>query len=75
MKKGWLALVLSIFFPGLGHLYLGKVKKGVLLIVAEIVSILLIPLVVGIVTLPLVYLYAIINSYTSTSKVNEELTV
>ncbi|WP_453993207.1 DUF6677 family protein [Bacillus nitroreducens] len=75
MKKGWLALVLSIFFPGLGHLYLGKVKKGVLLIVAEIVSILLIPVVVGIVTLPLVYLYAIINSYTSTSKVNEELTV
>ncbi len=36
-KKPWIAVVLSLLFGGLGHLYLGKIEKGIIFIVIEIV--------------------------------------
>ena len=38
IKSPTLALVLSVIIPGLGHFYLGKIKKGVKLLVAAIIS-------------------------------------
>ncbi len=39
-KKPWVALVLSLFIPGLGHLYVGKRKAfSVLMVVGGLLSI------------------------------------
>jgi TM2 domain-containing membrane protein YozV len=63
VKKPWLAILLSVIYPGLGHLYLGYVKKGIILILLEFVSILLMAVIVGIVLYPIVWIYGIINAY------------
>lgn len=63
MKKTWLAVLLSVIYPGLGHLYLGYVKKGVLLIITEFISILLISVVIGIFVYPVIWIYAIVSSF------------
>lgn len=73
MKNKWLSIVLSLLFPGLGHLYLGEVKKGILLVVTDIISILLISVFVGILLLPIIYIYAIVDSYKVTEVINQEL--
>ncbi|MCM3380928.1 MULTISPECIES: DUF6677 family protein [Shouchella] len=62
MKKAWLAGLLSFVFPGVGHLYLGRVTKGIVLIALYFVSLLLTSLIVGLLTLPLVWIYSIISS-------------
>ncbi|PUA40664.1 sugar ABC transporter permease [Paenibacillus elgii] len=68
MKKPWLAVLLSFVYPGLGHLYLGYVKKGIILILAEIVSILLMSVVVGIFLFPIVWIYGMIDAYHSATR-------
>ena len=73
IKSPTLAIVLSIIIPGLGHFYLGKIKKGVILLVAAIISPFLIiaflmPLIA--VLYLIVWLYAVINSYTTAKKIN-----
>jgi TM2 domain-containing membrane protein YozV len=73
MKSKWIAGVLSFVFPGLGHLYLGQVKKGVILILVHIVSIVLTAFVIGIFTMVAVWIYAIINSVKQTELVNGSL--
>ncbi|MEB3751182.1 MULTISPECIES: DUF6677 family protein [Geobacillus] len=40
MKKVWVSAILSFIFPGLGHLYLGRVLKGLFFVIVNIVSIL-----------------------------------
>ncbi|WP_100331290.1 DUF6677 family protein [Bacillus xiapuensis] len=67
MKSKWIAGILSFVFPGIGHLYLGKVSKGIFLIIANIISILLTSVVVGIFMFLIVWVYAIIDSIKETS--------
>jgi TM2 domain-containing membrane protein YozV len=73
MKKGWISIILSLIFPGLGHLYLGRVKKGVLLLAADIVSVLLMSVIIGVFLLPIVLIYSVIDAYKLTNVVNEEI--
>ncbi|KAB2488212.1 DUF6677 family protein [Priestia endophytica] len=73
MKKNWIALVLSILFPGLGHLYLGRVGKGVALVLADIIATLSISIFIGVILLPAVYIYSIIDAYKLTDIVNQEI--
>ncbi|WP_077595981.1 NINE protein [Oceanobacillus kimchii] len=37
MKNKWIALVLSIIFPGVGHFYLGYIKQGGLYLILSII--------------------------------------
>ncbi|SDK21704.1 sugar ABC transporter permease [Sediminibacillus albus] len=73
MKRTWIAVLLSVIFPGFGHFYLGQPKKGVILVLADIISILLMSVIVGAFLLPIVYIYGIIDSYRATPKVNSNL--
>ena len=34
MKKPWLAFLIAAILPGLGHFYLGKAERGLLIIIA-----------------------------------------
>ncbi|MEC0228868.1 sugar ABC transporter permease [Paenibacillus alba] len=63
MKKPWLAVVLSIIYPGIGHLYLGHVRKGVILIILEFISILLASVIIGLIIYPIIWIYGIANAY------------
>lgn len=62
MKNPWISGILSFIFPGIGHLYLGKVKKGLLLMIINIISILTIGLIVGIFGMLIVWIYSILDS-------------
>ena len=69
-KSPILALVLSVFFPGLGQFYNGQPKKGIILIVAAIISAALIILLIGLVLYIIVWLYALYDAYTSAEAIN-----
>ena len=70
IKSPILALVLSVIIPGLGHFYLGKIEKGVILLVAAIISAFLILLIIGAALYLIVLLYAVYDSYTTAEKIN-----
>lgn len=71
MKKVWLAGVLSFLFPGLGHLYLGKVLKGVLFIAADIVSLRFTTNLIGILVYFAIWVFAILDSIKTTRIINK----
>jgi signal peptidase I len=77
MKKPWIAAVLSLFCTGLGHLYCGRLGRGIALFLVPLALLLLL---IGIVTLPpsmplllllivlvllgpIVYLYAALDAH------------
>ncbi|MDH3347587.1 MAG: signal peptidase I [Desulfobulbaceae bacterium] len=46
-RKPWLAVLLSVLTIGLGHIYVGKAKKGILLYVGQaVIFLVLIPLII-----------------------------
>ena len=69
-KNVLLSAILSLLFPGLGHLYLGLNKKGISFIVAYIVSAILVFLVIGFVLIVIVWLSALIDSIKATESIN-----
>jgi TM2 domain-containing membrane protein YozV len=76
LKKAWLAFILSLLLPGLGHFYLGRTTKGSVLIGIA----LFIPLLTSIVggwayIFFMVAVYAIVDSYNLTEVVNKELKI
>jgi TM2 domain-containing membrane protein YozV len=72
MKKTWIALLASFIFPGAGHFYLGRIKKGVLLIGFYIVSLLMTAFLIGFIPLIIVWIYSMIDSYKLVPIVNDE---
>ncbi len=60
--RPWLAAALSVVC-GLGQLYNGQMKKGVVLLLLGAVSVVTFPLLLGKLLAPLVWLYAIIDAY------------
>ncbi|MDW0115079.1 sugar ABC transporter permease [Sporosarcina saromensis] len=73
MKKNtWLSAILSFVFPGLGHLYLGKVLKGIIFMVANVVALLLTSNILGILLFLIVWIYAILDSIKTTRLLNHE---
>lgn len=53
-----LAVILSIIIPGIGHMYLGKIEKGLAILIASAVFLYLFALVSII-----IWLYGIIDAY------------
>ncbi|MCB2231813.1 hypothetical protein KQH82_13925 [bacterium] len=72
-KNPGLAAVLSFFWMGLGQIYNGQIAKGVVFIIAYVISWLLIFVLVGIITTPILVIYGIYDAYTSATKINAEL--
>jgi len=69
-KNPGLAAVASFFFSGLGQIYNGEILKGVLLMVIQVINVLLMFVVIGLVTYPLVWIYGIWDAYKSAEKFN-----
>lgn len=62
-KSPGLALVASFFIPGLGSLIIGRVGMGFLIFSCFVISWVLLFVVIGFVTLPLVWLWAMYDGY------------
>jgi TM2 domain-containing membrane protein YozV len=60
----FVAAALSALFPGLGQIYNRELEKGLIVIVASLVSLFLVIFLVGFLLYPLVWLYAIYDAYT-----------
>lgn len=69
-KSPILALILSVFFPGIGQFYNGQPKKGIILIIAAIISVALFIIMIGAVLYLIVWVYALYDAYTSAVSIN-----
>jgi TM2 domain-containing membrane protein YozV len=65
-----LAVILSIFLPGLGQIYLGLDNKGAILLVAYVVSAILILLIIGFILVIIIWIWALIDTIRSASALN-----
>jgi TM2 domain-containing membrane protein YozV len=72
-KNPGLAAVLSFFWMGLGQIYNGQIAKGVAFMVAYAVSWLLVMVLIGIFTTPILFIYGMYDAYKSAVKVNADL--
>lgn len=69
-KNPVLAAVLSFFIVGLGQIYLGLNKKGIILFVAAVISICLFAILIGELLFLIIWIYAIYDAYNSAGKLN-----
>lgn len=69
-KSPGLALLGSFFVPGLGQLINGEVAKGILLFGIWCLALLLIIILVGLLIAPVVWLWAMVDAYSSAQRWN-----
>jgi TM2 domain-containing membrane protein YozV len=70
MKNPGVAAVLSFFYCGLGQIYNGQILKGVLMFAAYSVSILLMYVLIGFVTTPILWIWGMYDAYKTAEKIN-----
>ncbi|MCC4765435.1 hypothetical protein FXW07_01980 [Methanosarcina sp. DH1] len=73
MKNPGLAAVGSFFFSGLGQIYNGEIKKGLLLIFIQVINVLLCLVLIGFITYPITWAYGIYDAYKTAEKLNNQV--
>lgn len=74
-KDPTLAAILSFLVVGLGQVYLGLTKKGILLFIGAVISGFLMLILIGFVTWLLIWGYAIYDANNSAKKMNNGIAV
>jgi TM2 domain-containing membrane protein YozV len=64
-QKHGMPALLSFFIPGFGQLIKGHVIKGILIFIGMIISIILIFMIIGIITTPILWIWNIYDAYNS----------
>lgn len=72
-KNPGLAAVLSFFWMGLGQIYNGQIAKGIAFIVAYALSWLLMFILIGWITTPVLFIFGMYDAYHSAEKINQHL--
>jgi TM2 domain-containing membrane protein YozV len=72
-KNPGLAAVLSFFYMGLGQIYNGQLSKGIAFIIAYTISWLLMFIIIGFITTPLMWIYGMYDAYKSAEKINSDI--
>ncbi|WP_018130535.1 hypothetical protein [Effusibacillus pohliae] len=72
MKNPGLAAVLSFFYAGLGQIYNGQIGKGIAFIISYFVSILLMIVLIGFITTPVLWIWGMVDAYKSAERINRE---
>lgn len=72
LKTPTLAAVLSCFYMGLGHIYVGEVRKGITLIFLYTASLALISFLVGLITSPMLWVRGMVYAHESAEKMNRQ---
>ena len=69
-KSMLIAVILSVFLPGLGQIYLGLDNKGALLLIAYVVSAILILLLIGFILVIVIWIWALVDTKISMNALN-----
>jgi TM2 domain-containing membrane protein YozV len=72
-KNPGLAAVLSFFYMGLGQIYNGQIAKGIAFIVFYSLSIVLMLILIGFITTPILFIYGMYDAYKSAEKINADI--
>ena len=64
------ALGLSFIFPGLGQLYNNQTHKGIILIIANVISFILCFILIGVLLVFLIWIYSMYDAFTSAKAIN-----
>ena len=64
------AIILSVFLPGLGQIYLGLDRKGGLFLVSYIISAVLIFIIIGFLLVTVIWIWALVDSIQSCNAIN-----
>jgi TM2 domain-containing membrane protein YozV len=70
VKSAGLAAVLSFFISGLGQIYNGRILKGLVIIVVQIINGALTTILIGWIPLAIVWVWAIIDAYREAESIN-----
>ena len=70
MKSAGLAAVLSFFWTGVGQIYNGQILKGLILILVQVVNSLLMFVLIGFITYPIVWIWGMYDAYKTAEKYN-----
>ncbi|MGH7948244.1 MAG: zinc ribbon domain-containing protein [Candidatus Binataceae bacterium] len=71
-KSPGLAAVLSFLWCGLGQIYNGEIGKGVAMLAAYMVSVILIFVVIGLITTPILWIWGMIDAYNTAERLNRD---
>lgn len=69
-KSPGIAAVLSVLIPGLGHIYIGEITKGVLMIVLAVVFAILTLFLIGFLLYFVLWIYGIVDAYRGAERYN-----
>ena len=72
-KNPSLAAVLSFFYMGIGQIYNGQIHKGIAFLIAYSISWLLMGLLIGFLTTPILWIYGMYDAYKSAEKINLDI--
>ena len=72
-KNPGLAAVFSFFYMGLGQIYNGELAKGILFIIIYSISALLMIILIGFITTPILWIYGMWDAYTSAERINRDI--
>ena len=72
-KNPGLAAILSFFYMGLGQIYNGQIGKGIAFIVLYSISWVLIFIIIGLITTPILWIYGMYDAYKSAEKINIDI--
>ena len=70
LKNPGIAAVLSAFFVGFGQIYNGQIAKGLVFMLFYLVSIVLIFVIIGFITTPILWIYGIYDAYNTAKRIN-----
>lgn len=71
MKNPGVAAVLSFFYCGLGQIYNGQIFKGIMMLVAYTISALLMYVLIGFITTPILWIWGMYDAYRTAEKINK----
>jgi len=71
-KSAGLAAVLSFFWCGLGQIYNGEIGKGIAFIALYVVSIVLMFVLIGFLTTPILWIWGMVDAYRTAERLNQQ---
>jgi len=70
-KNPAVAAILSFFLMGLGQAYNGQIAKAVVFLILYAISVFLTFFIIGFVTTPLLWIWSILDAYSSSQKIKQ----
>lgn len=71
-KNPTLAAILSFLISGLGQVYNGQIGKGVVIFVVQVINVLLMAIVIGFITYPILWIWSIYDAHKVAKGINDE---